>query len=126
MEHRWGMRRTLDVGVKLYVRSRVPSFGRLLNASSSGAYVATRASLQVMTRVHIALGWDGHRHDARHRITAYVVRCDARGIGIEWQEFGPQPVLTLLGRVRTAPQAWPAGAHPPSHRLQLTAGGSSP
>lgn len=105
MEHRWGTRRTLDVGVKLHTRSGLPAFGRLLNASSSGAYVATGIKLPVMTRVQVALGWDSRQRGGRNRITAYVVRVDARGLGIEWQEFGS---LTLTPAVTAAPSV----AHP--------------
>lgn len=101
MEHRWGVRKTLDVGVTLYIKSKLPSFGRLLDASSSGAYVRTNAALPVMTRLRLALGRDGLRRSA-HRIAAYVVRSDGRGIGIEWQEFAPLPVLALMN-VRQAP-----------------------
>jgi hypothetical protein len=96
MEHRWGIRRTLGVGVKLYVRSQPPRLSRLLNASSSGAYVATNSPLRIMTRVRLALGWDRFQRADRHRIAAYVVRSDARGIGIEWQEFAPLPMLALM------------------------------
>lgn len=109
MEHRWGTRRTLDVGVKLHVRSGLPAFGRLLNASSSGAYVATRLKLPVMSRVQVALGWDSRQRGGRNRITAYVVRVDARGLGIEWQEFGS---LTLTPAVSAAPSVARPGRAP--------------
>lgn len=102
MEHRWGKRRTLDVGVTLHVRSKIPRFGRLLNASASGAYVATSVTLPIMTRVHITLGWDRFQHGGRHRIAAHVVRSDGRGIGIEWQEFAPRSVLALIDALDAA------------------------
>jgi hypothetical protein len=103
MEHRWGMRRKLDAGVKLYVRPNAPSYGRLLNASASGAYVATRVTLPIMTRVHVALAWDSFQRGGRDRITAYVVRADAHGIGIEWQKFAPLPVLALIDSLKVLP-----------------------
>lgn len=103
MEHRWGIRRKLDVGVILQVRPSLPIFGRLLNASSSGAYVATSATLPIMTRVHVSLGWDRFQHGASHHIAAYVVRKDARGIGIEWQRFAPPAVLALIDTVELTP-----------------------
>jgi hypothetical protein len=102
MEHRWGIRRTLAVGVKLYVPQRPPGFGRLLNASSSGAYVATRAKLPIMSRVHVALGWDESQGGGRHRIAAHVVRVDTSGIGIEWAEFAPAPVVALIDTLESA------------------------
>ena len=96
MEHRWGTRRTLSVGVRLYMQQSAPKFGRLLNASASGAYVAMSAAPPVMSRVQIALGWDRLQRGGRHRIAAYVVRVDARGIGIEWRKFAPPPVVALI------------------------------
>lgn len=103
MEHRWGIRRTLDVSVKLYVHQSPPRFGRLVNASSSGAYVATSVPPPVMTRVELALGWGKHQHDARQLVSAYVVRADAFGVGIEWEEFAPLAVHELID----APEAFP-------------------
>lgn len=103
MEHRWGMRRTLSVGVRLYTGHSPPKFGRLLNASASGAYVAISAMPSIMARVQIALGWDSLQPDGRHRITAYVVRTDGRGIAIEWQDFAPPPVVALFRALDAPP-----------------------
>lgn len=97
------MRRTLDVGVKLCARLSPPKFGRLLNASASGAYVAISAMPPIMTRVQIALGWDQFRRGGRHRVTGYVVRVDARGIGVEWHDFAPSPVLALIKAMEVPP-----------------------
>ncbi len=68
--------------VKLRIRPDVPTFDWLLNASSSGAYVEASTTLPIMTRVHVALGWDRFQRDGRQRIAAHVVRADRRGIGI--------------------------------------------
>lgn len=103
MEHRCGTRRTLSVGVKLYTRQSPAKFGRLLNASASGAYVAMGATPPLMTRVQIALGWDSLQRGGRHRIAAYVVRVDARGIGVEWRDFAPAPVLALIQSMELPP-----------------------
>jgi len=96
MEHRWGTRQMLDIGVKLYAGSKRPIFGRMLNTSASGAYVATSTMLPIMTHVHVALGWRRGEHDRHHRIAAYVVRVDGRGVGIEWQEFASLPTPELI------------------------------
>lgn len=129
MEHRWGIRRTLNVGVKLYVRGSPPRFGRLLDASASGGYVASSPPLPIMSRVQIALGWDGFHRDGHLRIAAYVVRTDAHGIGIEWREFAPLPVLALMDTpklprsymsstaVSTTTEARKESLHVPSHRF---------
>lgn len=103
MEHRWGTRRTVSVGVKLYARQSLPKFGRLLNASASGAYVAMSDTPPAMTRVQIALGWDRLQRGGQPRIAAYVVRIDSRGIGIEWQHFAPPSVLALIQALEVAP-----------------------
>lgn len=96
MEHRWGTRRTLNVGVKLYVRGSPPRFGRLLDASASGGYVSTSPPLPIMTRVHVMLGWDSPHRRGRHQIAGYVVRADAHGFAVEWQKFAPPLVLTMI------------------------------
>ena len=96
MEHRWGIRRTLNVGVKLYVRGSLPRFGRLLDASVSGGYVAMSPPLPVMSRVRVALGWGQFHRGGRLPIAAYVVRADAHGIGIEWQVLAPLPMRALM------------------------------
>ena len=103
MEHRWGIRRALNVGVTLYVESRFPSFGRLLNASSSGAYLATSVTLPLMARVHIALGWNGSQRNGSRRMAAYVVRTSDGGVGLEWQEFAPSPVIALINSLEAPP-----------------------
>lgn len=103
MEHRWGIRRTLNIGVTLYVESKFPSFGRLLNASSSGAYLATGVTLPLMTRLHVALGWDGSQRNGRRRIAAHVVRTSDGGMGLEWQEFAPSCVIALINSLEAPP-----------------------
>src|SRR6185312_11236145 len=103
----WGIRRSLNVGVKLYVRGRPPRFGRLLDASASGGYVATSPPLPIMTRVHVALGWDKSHLGGRLRIAAYIVRADAHGIGIEWREFAPIAVLARMDTPKLPPACTP-------------------
>jgi hypothetical protein len=103
MEHRWGTRQTLDVAVQLHIGSGLPVSGRMLNASSSGAYVATSATLPIMTRVHVVLGSARQQHGRSHRVAAYIVRTDGDGIGIEWQEFAPSAVLALMDALELLP-----------------------
>jgi hypothetical protein len=120
MEHRWGNRQTLDVCVTLYVESKLPSIGRLLNASSSGAYVATNAILPNLTRVRVVIGRERSRPGAR-RIPAYVVRADGRGIGIEWQEFAPAGVLALIAAMQEPPMRTRAQASLGGDRAMMAA-----
>lgn len=103
MEHRWGVRQMLEVGVKLYVQPDRPLSGRLLNASSSGGYVTTSVTVPIMTRVDVTIGCDNSQRGGLHRIAGYVVRADARGVGIEWQDFAPPPVLALIAALQVRP-----------------------
>lgn len=116
MEHRWGIRHLLDVYVRL---EGLPGFARLRNVSSSGAYLETRAApaldSHVLLELRCGLGKDG----GRCRVGAYVVRRDERGIGVEWCEFAPQPILALIT------SAWKA-ADVPERRAQRRLDGRLP
>lgn len=96
MEHRWGTRHSIGLPVRLDARPRVLAFARLLNASSSGAYVETRAAPPLMACVHVELDWGSFHRDEPHRIPAYVVRTDSAGIGLEWCDFAPMAILELI------------------------------
>ncbi len=97
MEHRWGVRHSLDVFVRLEGPPDSVMFARLRNVSSSGAYVETQAAPALDSRVLLELGRrPAGARDGRCRVPAYVVRRDERGIGVEWCEFAPQPILALI------------------------------
>lgn len=109
MEHRWGFRYLLDVSVRL---EGLPKSARLRNISSSGAYVETGATPALDSRVLLELGCRLGAGEGRGRVPAYVVRRDERGIGVEWCEFAPRPVLTLIAA------AWQADVFEPrEHRV---------
>lgn len=95
MEHRCGKRYTLEVTASLDAKPSILTFGRLLNISASGVFVATSAALPVMTPVRVQLEW-GKFRDSRYCMAGYVVRTDPRGVGIEWREFASFPVLALI------------------------------
>ena len=104
MEHRWGKRSALDVGVRLRLGSGVVDMGRLVNASLSGAFVRTGYCLPAFTRVVVELDSGAARQSAPQRIPAYVVRVATDGLGLEWSEFAPPPLKELFGLIagRTA------------------------
>lgn len=108
MEHRWGIRHLLDVSVRL---EGLPSFARLRNASSSGAYLETRAAPALDSRVLLELRCGLGRDGGRCRVAAYIVRRDERGIGVEWCEFAPQPVLALITSAWQAADVFEAREH---------------
>lgn len=95
MEHRCGTRHSLDIAVRLDSPPSLMTFGRLLNVSASGGYVAAPIVLPAMSPISVQLEW-GRFRDESQRIAGFVVRCDGRGIGIEWREFAPATVLALL------------------------------
>lgn len=102
MEHRWGFRYPIDMSVRL---ERPPNFlalAKLRNVSSSGAYVETGAAPALDCRVLLELGCRQSPSEGRCRVPAHVVRRDERGIGVEWCEFAPRPVLSLLATARHA------------------------
>jgi PilZ domain len=96
MEHRWGKRSALDIGVRLRPGSGAVDTGRLVNASLSGAFVRTGHCLPAFTRVVVELDSGGARQSAPQRIPAYVVRVVPDGFGLEWNEFAPHAIAALL------------------------------
>jgi hypothetical protein len=116
MEHRWGERFPVALAVRLsYVAPPallgIPSAvlrlhsgattileSRLTNASVSGALLNTDVRLPVFC--HVVLEFEVARRSGvtRQRVPAYVVRHAPDGLGVEWQEFAPRPIVNLLER----------------------------
>jgi hypothetical protein len=96
MEHRWGERFPVEVAVRLHSGTTIILESRLTNASVSGALINTGVRLPVFC--HVILEFDVVRRTgvARQRIPAYVVRHAPGGLGLEWQEFAPRPIVNLL------------------------------
>ncbi|MCC7463849.1 MAG: hypothetical protein IT480_15480 [Gammaproteobacteria bacterium] len=86
MEHRWGLRTSVDVPVRLIGSPGALGGGRVLNVSATGAFVQTRLRLPLLSSVRVEPLADpppaGHPCAGR----AYVVRQVADGVGIEWFE----------------------------------------
>jgi hypothetical protein len=98
MEHRWGTRVTLDAPAELKTADGLSTVGSVRNASLSGAFVETRASVPLLARVLLRpLTADGAW------LEACVVRVEPRGIAVEWLEPGLQAIATLLAM---RPGAW--------------------
>lgn len=91
MEHRWGTRIALDAPAELKSSEGLSAIGSVRNASLSGAFVETRATLPLLARVALRpLSPDGEWLDA------CVVRVESRGVALEWLEPGLQPLAALL------------------------------
>jgi PilZ domain len=83
MEHRWGRRQPTDLKVRVASTDKIGS-GRLLNISMTGAFVATRMPLRLLSVVYVASS--SSRRVRTSGMAAFVVRRDADGVGLEWCE----------------------------------------
>jgi hypothetical protein len=102
MDHRWGRRQPTDVAVQVIAKSGARGTGRMANVSLTGAYLETQMSLRPLALVYLQSA-DRNLAGGK-RIAASVVRCDARGVGLEWFEpqtkaAGVNAMLATLGGV---------------------------
>ena len=102
MDHRWGRRQPTDVAVQVIAKSGARGTGRMANVSLTGAYLETQMSLRPLALVYLQSA-DRNLAGGK-RIAANVVRCDARGVGLEWFEpqtkaAGVNAMLATLGGV---------------------------
>jgi hypothetical protein len=72
--------------------------GRLLNISSTGAFMATAARLRLLSLVYLEAAAAPFWEIQSRRIAASVVRQDANGVGLEWCEAAAETtnVVTRL------------------------------
>ena len=104
MEHRWGTRVALNAPAELKSSDGFSAIGSVRNASLSGAFVETRATLPLLSRVSLRPLTSGSEW-----LEACVVRVERRGIALEWLEPGLQAVATLMSM---RPGLWGVGATP--------------
>ncbi len=95
MEHRWGKRTPVEVGVTLHPAVGGVARGRIANVSPSGALVLTDLHVPVLTRVLVEIPGADSPPEA---VSAYVARQTSHGLGLEWTEFSPPAIATLLSR----------------------------
>jgi hypothetical protein len=95
MEHRWGRRQPINLMVRFFTLSGMTGAGRLLNISSSGAFLATTAPLRPLSLVYLEPAAAPFWEIQSRRITASVVRQDAIGVGIEWCEASAETTNAL-------------------------------
>jgi hypothetical protein len=86
MEHRWGRRQSTDLMVRFFASSGSTGIGRVLNISSTGAFLATTARLRPLSLVYLEPAGATFWETQSRRIAASVVRQDASGVGLEWCE----------------------------------------
>ena len=83
MEHRWGIRHSTNRAVSFALPSGKLGEGRVLNISSTGAYLQTDVLLRVLTFIEVRV--IGIFVPGGARFLACVVRRDQRGVGLEWE-----------------------------------------
>jgi hypothetical protein len=106
MDHRWGERITVDFPVRLMAHPFAKRDGRLTDLSVSGAYIRTTVALRPRSLLEVGLlasPWAKHETTV---LCAYVTRRYREGVGIEWCEFAPPPVGSLLRSVSRRPYAF--------------------
>lgn len=95
MEHRWGHRSPVCIGVRLLGSPGAIGSGNLRDVSLSGGFVQTRLSLPVLTPVTVAIR-SVAKNDHVQEVPAHVIRRTTRGLGLEWEEFAPEIIGDLL------------------------------
>ena len=106
MDRRWGERIKVDFPVRLMAHPFAKRDGRLTDLSVSGASIKTSAVIRLKSRVEVTLlanCWARHEAVVVH---AYVARRYREGVGIEWCEFAPPPVGSLLHSMARRPYAF--------------------
>ena len=96
MEHRWGERVQVDFPVRVTAHRYSVRDGRLANLSVSGALVEADFEARVLSRIRVAIVlplWLKHEAPV---VEAYVARKFKHRFGIEWCEFKPPAINSLL------------------------------
>ncbi len=93
MEHRWGKRHAIDLPVSFTLQSGRRGVGRVLNISTTGAYVQTEIPLRILTLIELFIE-GGVPRGARFR--GCVMRRDQGGVGLEWETPIPSDLMRIV------------------------------
>jgi hypothetical protein len=97
-DRRWGARMPVDLPVRLALpRGRIEG-GRMRNLSLSGALIECAAELPTFTRMRVEILIENPQGARNLQLDARVVRSEHPRLGIEWSEFEPPALRSLLGR----------------------------
>lgn len=96
MEHRLGTRVPTFLPVRIVRARAAPAFGSIRNASLSGAYIETSATLPLLARIDVVCGPACSDRAHCPGVPAYVTRVGRNGVGIEWLEFAPEAIRQLV------------------------------
>ena len=97
MEHRCGRRRDTRLRVTIRTRSGVATEAQVSNISSSGAFVRAHLPLTLNSVVYVQF-WDTvpGKRPRGEAIPAEVVRHCTEGFALEWTEFSPQTIRSIV------------------------------
>ncbi|MDP9013371.1 MAG: PilZ domain-containing protein [Pseudomonadota bacterium] len=90
MEHRWGQRRQTNVTVRFVTMPSTTGIGRLVDISSTGAFMETSVNLRLLSLLYLELAEQPSGDGINGRLAATVVRRSAAGVGLEWCEFAAE------------------------------------
>jgi hypothetical protein len=93
MEHRWGNRHAANLPVSFTLQSGQRGVGRVLNISTTGAYVQTEIPLRILTLIDLLI--DGIIPRGV-RFTGCVMRRDQGGVGLEWEARIPSDLMRIV------------------------------
>jgi hypothetical protein len=96
MEHRWGRRQSTNLMVRFIAMSGATGVGRVLNISSTGAFLATTEHLRPLSLVYLEPEAAEFSEIESRRIAASVVRQDAIGVGLEWCEAAAETTNVVI------------------------------
>jgi hypothetical protein len=96
MEHRWGNRVAVDIGVRISLRPGTIGVGRIQALSMSGAWIRAQLNLPVFSRVMVVLDPSPAQEYDAASIGAYVTRTSREGFAVEWYELDPPGLSKLL------------------------------
>ena len=95
-ERRWGARVEVDLPVRLELSRGRNVAGRMRNASVSGALIECPLELPVFTPLHVEILATPNRVPTPIMLAARVVRAEHPHFGVEWRDFEPKSLITLL------------------------------
>lgn len=96
MEHRCGQRIPLNLAVRLWGSTGPVHVARLSDISPSGAFLRLAVPMGALTGVHVDLKWPTALSRGSVRLKGCVTRRARDGVGVEWDDFAPQEVMTIL------------------------------
>lgn len=100
MERRYGQRRTSKLTVTLRTRQGLAIEGQVYQISSSGALVAAPWPAKPNSQVLLQFK-TGYSNSKEATVRAEVIRCEANGFAVEWEEFSPPIVRSILRELRS-------------------------